>query len=96
MLFKDLRNELQNDAKLQGYNISDYGNAGGRNRNDFLQIFKDNRMPCLFNGILIELHFEIQSDRIFRLDCHWHNYEEHKNYKSKAELLKAFPKVYVP
>ena len=94
MTFRDLRDELLGKQKLNGYIISDYYNAGGRKRNYLLQIYKDNWMPCKFNGILLELHFEIQSDKILRLDCHWYKYSEHKNYKSKAELLNAHPNLY--
>lgn len=93
MLFREVRDELLRKQELQRYKISAYGNAGGRKKNDFLQIFLRHWMPCKFYGIPLELHFEIQSDRIFRLDCHWYIYGEHKNYKSKEDLLKAFPNL---
>ncbi len=95
MEFEDLRAELAKNEKLKDYIISDYYNAGGYKRNNLLQIYKDNWMPCKFHGQPLELHFEIQSDRILRLDCHWYKYAEHKNYKSKTEFAKSFPNLAV-
>ncbi len=91
MYFHDIRNELLNNPKLQEFEISDYTNAGGHQKNDLLQIYLERWMPCRFEGIPLELHFEIQSDKVLRLDCHWYVYNDHKNYKSKADLITAFP-----
>ncbi len=92
MKFEELRAELAKNEKLKDYIISDYYNAGGYKRNNLLQIYKDNWMPCKFHGQPLELHFEIQSDRILRLDCHWFPYEKFKNL-SLPDMENKFPQL---
>ena len=48
--------------------------------------------PCLFNGLLLEIHFEVQSNKLMRLDCHWFPYYKFKNL-SQHELIKKFPQI---
>lgn len=85
--FEGIRHLLQNNKLLKAFEVSNYGNAGGRNKNDFLQIYKVEWMPCKFKSRNLEIHFEIQSDRTFRLDCHWYIYGDYKNFTSKSALL---------
>ena len=93
MNFDELRAELAKNDKLKYFTLSGYGNAGGRDNNELLQIYKFEWFPCTFNNIPIELHFEIQSNKILRLDCHWYPYGKFKNFDSKDELLKSFPQL---
>jgi len=87
MEFEDLRAELAKKAELNGFTLSGYDSVPG---NKLFQIYKAVWMPCKFNGQPLELHFEIQDSKIFRLDCHWFPYGNFKNL-IQADFQSKFP-----
>lgn len=89
MEFDELRAELAKNKILNGFTLSEYGSVRGKK---LLQIYRAKWMPCKFNGQPLELHFEIQEDRVLRLDCHWYPYCKFKNL-SLAEFENNFPQL---
>ena len=92
MNFEELRAELAKNDKLKNFTLSGYDNAGGKDNNGLIQIYKQSWFPCLFKGVPLEIHFEVQSNKLIRLDCHWYPYYKFKNL-SQPELIKKFPQI---
>lgn len=90
MNFEELRAELAKNKLLNYFTLSGYSNADGIDNNDLVQIYKPYWFPCMFNGLPLEIHFEVQSNKIMRLDCHLYPYYKFKNL-SQAELKIKFP-----
>lgn len=89
MNFEELRAELAKNKNLNYYTLSGYGSVRG---NKLIQIYKAEWMPCKFINQPLELHFEIQDNRILRLDCHWYPYYQYKNL-NREEFIKKFPQL---
>ena len=89
MEFDEIRTELAKNENLKYFTLSGYGSV---HKNELLQVYKSEWMPCKFLNTPLELHFEIQDSRIFRLDCHWYPYYQYKNL-NREEFIKKFPQL---